>query len=41
MTNKTPFELRSDALAMAKDYFDTIYQTNKELADKMMQINKL
>lgn len=38
--NKTPFELRSDALSMAKDYFDQVYQTNKEYAEKIIQLNK-
>lgn len=38
--NKTPFELRSDALAMAKDYFDQVYQTNKEYASKLIELNK-
>lgn len=32
MTNKTPFELRFDVLAMAKDYFDRIQQANNQLA---------
>lgn len=34
MSNKNPFELRTDILAMAKDYMDQQYQLNKEFAQR-------
>jgi hypothetical protein len=34
MSNKNPFELRTDILAMAKDYMDKQYQLNVEFARK-------
>lgn len=34
MSNKNPFELRTDILAMAKDYMDQQYQINKEFAQR-------
>ena len=32
MSNKTPFEIRSEMLALAKDYLDNIQKTNIEFA---------
>jgi hypothetical protein len=34
MSNKNPFELRTDILAMAKDYMDQQYQINREFAQR-------
>ena len=34
MSNKNPFELRTDILAMAKDYMDQQYHMNTEFARK-------
>jgi len=35
MSNKNPFEIRTDVLAMAKDYMDKQYELNLEMARKM------
>lgn len=37
MANKNPFEIRSDILAMAKDYMDKQYQLNLEMTQKMIE----
>lgn len=37
MSNKNPFEIRSDVLAMAKDYMDKQYQLNLEITQKMIE----
>lgn len=37
MSNKNPFEIRSDILAMAKDYMDKQYQLNLEMTQKMIE----
>lgn len=37
MSNKNPFEIRSDVLAMAKDYMDKQYQINLEMTQKMIE----
>lgn len=34
MSNKNPFELRTEILSMAKDYMDQQYQMNMEFARK-------
>ena len=34
MSNKNPFELRTDILAMAKDYMDSQFQVNREFAQR-------
>ena len=34
MSNKNPFELRTDLLAMAKDYMDKQYDMNVMFAEK-------
>jgi hypothetical protein len=39
MASKTPFEIRSDLLAMAKDYMDRQYELQWETAQTV--INKL
>lgn len=42
--SKNPFELRAELLAMAKDYYDSIYRFNKDFADqalaKATELNK-
>lgn len=35
MSNKNPFEIRTEVLAMAKDYMDKQYALNLEMAQKM------
>ena len=37
MSNKNPFEIRSEVLEMAKDYMDKQMQMNKEFAEKMFE----
>jgi hypothetical protein len=37
MSTKNPFEIRSDVLAMAKDYMDKQYQLNLEMSQKMIE----
>ena len=37
MSTKNPFEIRSDVLAMAKDYMDKQYALNLELSKKMIE----
>ena len=34
MSNKNPFELRTDILAMAKDYMDRQYEINMQFAQQ-------
>lgn len=34
MSNKNPFEIRSDMLAMAKDYLDRQYELNIQFAHR-------
>jgi len=45
MSNKNPFELRTDILAMAKDYLDQQYHLNVSFAqrafDEAVAANKL
>ena len=40
MSNKNPFEIRTDVLAMAKDYMDKQYQLNLEVTQKMIEAGK-
>ena len=40
MSNKNPFEIRSEMLAMAKDYMDQQYHMNLEFARKMFEEGK-
>ena len=40
MSNKNPFEIRSEMLAMAKDYMDQQYHMNLEFAQKMFEEGK-
>lgn len=44
MTNKNPFEIRLDVLAMAKDYLDKMYETNRAFAEaayfKAVELNQ-
>jgi hypothetical protein len=34
MSNKTPYEIRLDVLAMAKDYFDKLHSANLAFAQE-------
>ena len=36
MSSKNPFEIRSDILALAKDYMDKQHQLNMEITQKMV-----
>jgi hypothetical protein len=38
MTNKNPYELRSDILHMAKEYLDEQMHLNIQYMDRMMQL---
>lgn len=40
MTNKNPFELRADVLAMAKDYLDKQCELNTQLATKLYEVGQ-
>lgn len=40
MTNKNPFEIRADILAMAKDYMDKQVELNITLFTQMMEAGK-
>jgi len=40
MTNKNPFEIRSDILHLAKEYMDTQHQVNIQLANDMFEHGK-
>jgi len=40
MSNKNPFEIRSEMLQLAKDYMDQQYAMNKEFAEKMFEAGK-
>jgi len=37
MTNKNPFEIRSEILELAKEYMDKQSELNSEYAQKMME----
>jgi hypothetical protein len=37
MTNKNPFEIRSEMLAMAKDYLDQQWQMNLSFTQQMFE----
>lgn len=37
MSNKNPFELRTDILAMAKDYMDRQYEINMQFAQQAFE----
>lgn len=37
MSNKNPFEIRSDMLQLAKDYMDQQYHMNLDFANKMYE----
>jgi hypothetical protein len=37
MSNKNPFEIRSEVLELAKDYMDQQYRTNVEFAKKAFE----
>ena len=41
MSNKNPFEIRSEMLQLAKDYMDQQYFMNKEFAEKMFDAGKM
>jgi hypothetical protein len=40
MSNKNPFEIRADILAMAKDYMDKQVELNTALFTQMMEAGK-
>lgn len=40
MSNKNPFEIRSEVLGMAKDYMDKQYAMNVEFTKKMFEQGK-
>ena len=40
MSNKNPFEIRADMLAMAKDYMDQQYQINMDFVRNLYDQNK-
>lgn len=39
MSQKNPFEIRADILALAKDYMDKQHEANVDLIERMSQIN--
>jgi hypothetical protein len=41
MSNKNPFEIRSEMLQLAKDYMDQQYHMNVQFAEKMMDQGKM
>jgi len=41
MSNKNPFEIRSEMLQLAKDYMDQQYHMNVQFAEKMVEANKM
>lgn len=41
MSNKNPFEIRSDMLQLAKDYMDQQYHMNVQFAEKMVDAGKM
>lgn len=41
MSNKNPFEIRSEMLMLAKEYMDQQYHMNREFAEKMMEQGKM
>ena len=40
MSNKNPFEIRTEMLSLAKDYMDQQYQMNVSFAEKMLEQGK-
>ena len=40
MSNKNPFEIREDVLAMAKDYMDQSWHMNMEFTKTMFEAGK-
>ena len=40
MTHKNPFEIRSDMIALAKQYLDKQYELNVQLANDMFEQGK-
>ena len=41
MTNKNPFEIRSEMLQLAKEYMDQQYHMNVQFAEKMLDQGKM
>jgi len=41
MSSKTPFELRSDMLELAKEYMDKQIEMNTEYAEKMKKLGTI
>ena len=40
MSNKNPYEIRADVLAMAKDYMDKQSELNRTLYEQMVEAGK-
>lgn len=40
MSNKNPFEIRSDILALAKDYMDKQHAANVEMTERLIQLGQ-
>jgi len=40
MSNKNPFEIRTEMLQLAKDYMDTQYHMNVEFATKALETGR-
>ena len=41
MSNKNPFEIRSEMLTLAKEYMDQTYHMNVQFAERMMEEGKM
>lgn len=41
MSNKNPFEIRSEMLQLAKEYMDQQYHMNVQFAEKMLDQGKM
>mgnify|MGYP000047122890 FL=1 len=41
MSNKNPFEIRSEMLQLAKEYMDQTYRMNVEFAERMVEEGKM
>lgn len=41
MSNKNPFQIRSEILELAKEYMDKQAELNKQYAEKMAQYGKI
>lgn len=41
MSNKNPFEIRSEMLQLAKEYMDQAYHMNVQFAERMVEEGKM